>query len=209
MPYPEPLLPKVAYKEEIVLDELTHVSPDFYLVRISALPIEDPADIRIRELCHPTKEFVGLSTNLLGVFGLVHLPFKPVGRPQVDYWVRTDGSIDPADIDYIEVAGRNPIFIRITQLHDTGFSATKQVAKEPVIIDFKARVQHKPTKPNYWHFEVKVFNTANQVELDRDHLPDWAKNAIKKFVEIDICHKASGIPPASFSIIPRALFTDS
>jgi hypothetical protein len=92
---------------------------------------------------------------------------------------------------------------------DTGFSATKQVGKESVIIDFKVRLQHKPTKPNYWHFEVRVFNTENQDELNRDHLPDWAKNAIKKFVEIDICHKASGIAPPSFSIIPRAFFADS
>lgn len=209
MPYPELLLPKIEYREELIVDDLVGDSADYYLIRISTGAILDPTEIKIRELCQPTKEFVGLSTNLLGIFELGHLPFKALDRPKEDYWVRSDGTIDAGSIHYEEVGGREPIFIRISQLQDIGFSAAKQVGKEMITIDFKVRLLHKPTRPNYWHFEVRVFNSADQQELDRDHLPDWAKNAMKKFVEIDICHKASGIPPDLVRTIPHSLFVDN
>lgn len=208
MPYPEPLLPKADYKQEVKAKDLVLAASDYYLIRISTGPIQDPDNIKIRELCHPTKEFIGLSTNLFGIFQLPHLPFKALDRPRIDYWVRSDGSIDPATINYEEVTERQPIFIKLNHVHDTDIAAIKQVDQKSITIGLKVLVLHKPTKPNYWHFEVRVFNPINRQEFDRDHLPDWAKNAIKKFVEIDICHKASGRTPSPFTIIPNGFYIE-
>ena len=208
MPYPEPLLPKIEYKEEIVIGDLVGTSLHYYLLRLSTGPIEDPNNIRIRELCQPTKEFVGLSTNLLGIFELVHLSIKPTNRPRPDYWTKSDGSIDQSQIQYEEVDGREPIFIRVSGIHDSDISATKEAEQKTITVGLKVRLMHKPTKPNYWHLEVRIFNVENNQEYERDHLPVWVKNAIKKFVEFDICQKANGNPPAMHTTIPSDLFVD-
>lgn len=208
MPYPDQLLPKVVYKEVISADDLLGDSVDYYLIRLSAAPIQDRNDIKLREICSPTKEFAGLSTNLLGVFEMIHLPLKPVDRPRPDYWVKGDGSISPDDINYEVVEDRSPIFIRMNHLHNNDIPATKQVDQNSFPISFKVQIKHKPTKPNYWHFEARMINSTNGQELDREHFPDWIKNAVKKFLEIDICHKASGFVPSSFAIIRDHLFVD-
>jgi len=208
MPYPEQLLPKVEYREEISVDELIGTSPDsYYLIRLSKVAIQDPNNIKIREICDPTKDFIGLSTNLLGIFELLHLPLRPLSRPRPDYWIKSDGSISAASISYDEIAERNPIFIKINQLHDQHLPATKHIGQNSITISLKVHIKHKPTKPNYWHFEARVFGEDMQ-EFDRDRLPDWVKNPIKKLLEIDICHKASGLPPATFAIIPNQLYVD-
>jgi hypothetical protein len=208
MSYPDQLLPKIEYRDEIAVGGLVATSGEYYLIRLSMVPVQDPRNIKMREMCPQTKDFVGMSANLLGVFELVHLPLKPNDRPRPDYWKKSDGSIKPDDIHFEVVEGRDPIFIRISDLHDRDIPATKMVDQNSIEVKFRIRIKHMPIKPNYWHFEARLLNPSNVQELDRDHLFDWIKNAIKKFLEIDICHKASGLQPATHTIISQRFFVE-
>jgi hypothetical protein len=208
MQYPIEILPRRDFKNDIDINNLLNECPESYLIRIASLPtLSDPNNIKSREICAATQDFVNMSSNLLGKFKLEYLIFKPVNRPKQDDWLKSDGTITPSDIQYQEVNNYPPIFIKLSLLHNRSLPTVKHINKGTQSIDFSISVFHRPKKPNYWHLELFITDELGN-ELDRSKLPPYVNRGIKTFLEFDIQQKVSGIAPNIFDVITDEHFIE-
>lgn len=171
MSYPSELLPQVGYKERINTDWLPREAT---LIR-RAITSEDntfnaKGDIRIDALFLSPEHCLAYSCNLLGVFQVDHIIFKP-GRNSK--WNTAIELPNPNDIPYSFYEHCYPLFIDVSKLHQKPINYSKIINQKSTKFNGRILVDHEPTVSNYWHFEVHVIDEDGKIIEQKSN--NWRK----------------------------------
>lgn len=194
MDYPKELLPKSNYKL-ISTDELNN---NFSLIRKSKKSkkdsIDNIGDVRLDAICEEEREreVFGLSFNLFGIYKIEHIKITIENRGYHDYW---NPEQEPLSIDEISFSLDNeafPIFFLILNLHNIDFPYEKTIKnKHTESLTGTCRIEHKPTKCNFWHFELSIYSSENNYIKYNSSL--WKKKIskyiLKSILKIDASTK--------------------
>lgn len=171
MIYPEKLLPKNTFKIITVEDIDKRVS----LLRKSVLPKEEAfdkiGDIRANAICE-VKHVFGLSMNLYSIYDHSHIAIIINDKKLHDYWYPHESIPKSDDIDFEINDSTFPIFLPLNKLHRKPFPYSKNNPKNGLeVLEGFLLIDHKPTKCNFWHFELSVFD-SNSSKILRNK-PAW------------------------------------
>lgn len=221
--YPAELLPQEIYK--IILSEL--LPKKSYLQRKSLQPPQNPLPpkIRIDEVCREKKDLFGLSCNLHGKFKLENLKFVADKKDSLgynEYWKEGDKVLADKDIKYTVTSDTYAVFLgEIITVHGQKFPYSKSIeTKEKVKVDGKEKtkttfvttpfngkilVVHRPTRCNFWHFEIIILDQDNN-EILRNKAQEWAKSAADAHIDFLIKHFGKRDEPSDFDEVKPAIY---
>lgn len=100
-------------------------------------------------------ELYSLSVFLYGIFTEKHLNYSITDRQYFDYW---DGSEELNDIPY-EYQQRFAIFLNTHILNNAKIDYDGNT--------YILHYEHKPTRANFWHFELYVTSNDSPIHLPR------------------------------------------
>jgi hypothetical protein len=114
--------------------------------------------ILVGQLSSPTEDIArGFSVNLLGQFQVEDIGWRPLVATLYTYWQEGEQGLLPQveEAEYKEPGTWNYYWLDIRDLHGVSFvGAGKQ---------YTCCVCHKPTRCNYWHFELHFHDETGAV----------------------------------------------
>lgn len=153
MGYPQKLLPK---KNFAIIDDKISYLNKLYLIRHTPK--------KSKEIGR-THELPQYSLNLLGIFKTKHskIKLKNPNSPYSDYWLSGDKNLRPKWNEIKRDSKRGEIYFKFSEVNNFPFpiESGKQFSK------YNLALKHKPTKCNFWHFEIKWYDdNDNEVVID-------------------------------------------
>lgn len=163
--YPERLIPKPNYRiidNDVIMSQnglwlIRHVESDAvrYLGNTNTL---SPDSIKIQ-----SDHLRDLSNNLLGIFQIEDI-FFGINKSHADYycdcWDGTSECKIPSDDHFFRDKNREHYFIPVDDL------LKERITIENVMNDtaetYHFKILHTPTRCNYWHISIRVYNDENQ-----------------------------------------------
>jgi hypothetical protein len=100
------------------------------------------------------------SVSLYGYFMEEHIAIKVLDHGMNDDWDKTQPDISSKNILYAIESGY-PLYFKCSKLFDQPISVAYENDKETFFLSY----WHKPTKANYWHFQLFTY------DKDGHHLP--------------------------------------
>ncbi|MFW5804569.1 MAG: hypothetical protein ACOCWG_05005 [bacterium] len=202
MHYPEILLPNIQYKK--IESDLS----GFLLIRkTETKDIINPSTLTLKDevITFEQIHLIDYSVNLLGEFEVDHLKYKIIGNNRQlynSYWdFKTRVSTPKENEDFLIELGYGFFLLPIEKLNGSTFPFQKGNEKEFVA---KLLVVHKPTKCNFWHFEVRwhLLNPDEDFEeFKRNKKAKWQfiltatlKSKIKQYFIDKLPERISTIP---------------
>lgn len=162
MGYPQKLLPKKKYT--FINRHIDYLNK-LYLVRHIPSNAKKPnPSISISELGR-TAQLPQYSLNLLGIFKVKHSKIRidpKVTGKYSDYWSSGDIAARPRWNEIRLDSDRGAIFFKFSIVNDYPYSTCLGSTK----YQFTLCLRHKPTKCNFWHFEIKWFDVINKKEVE-------------------------------------------
>lgn len=219
MPYPIHLIPQKDYRilpiEELSLIERLCLIR-FQRKKISLLPASgciDPNSVEIS-----TSQLGDLSNNLLGIFtiediywGLYQVDGKM--SPKYDYWDGKEECILPSEEECYKDETREFYFLLVDTINNIPFPdvVIKRDSKGNPIktAQFIIKVSHTPTKCNFWHFSLRIYDDAGE-DVEMLAMTKGEKRnvklVIKNFLMDRILLSKEGI---DFNTLPLKFFKSS
>ena len=209
--YPVEILPHESYKAKMDVDSLASHEENACVVRRVAekpqLNMVFGVMVFVNYGILQAKDVLDMSTYLLGArYQNVHLPF--VDASKRDWAGEKTEEIrevlsDTDNWSYID-APSFPLMIRLSRLHQQSFKyrrtfdspkQKKEYEEKYKIRDFYAtddrtafysfsiRFEHMPTLLNYWHFEMKLCPSLEEVFPRKSEKKAWMKKMIDDFLQ--------------------------
>lgn len=209
--YPLEILPHESYRAKMDVDSLVYHESDACVVRrVADKPQLDNVfgvTVFVNYGILQAKDVLDMSTFLLGAqYQNIHLPF--VDASKRDWKGEKTEEIrgvlaDANNWSYID-APSFPLMIRLSRLHQQSFAyprtfdspkQKKEYEEKYKIRDFYAtddgkilysfsiRFEHVPTLLNYWHFEMKLCPSLEEVFPRNTEKKAWMKKMIDDFLQ--------------------------
>lgn len=156
--YPQELLPRKCLQHPVLNDESLFVR---LLKNFPADCIDDTTSVFfpeiVDEILKPNGyvEVYSLSLFLYGTYLEDHFDIKVKNHVFFDYW---DGEEELTEIDF-EIVQTPAIFIKSNCLHGQGIYYKDNF--------YQVKVEHKPTRCNYWHFECATYGNEQENKIPR------------------------------------------
>ncbi len=209
--YPTEILPHESYKLNMDVDALVSKEESACVVRrVAEKPqlekvLSVPVFVNYGIL--QAKDILDMSTYLLGAqYQNIHLPF--VDASKRDWKGETNEEIrdvlaDANSWSYTDGASF-PLMIRLSQLHQKTFEYPRafdspKLKKEyeekykiknfyaiddkNAIYSFSIRFVHTPTLLNYWHFEMKLCPSMDEVFPRKEEKKKWMRRMVEDFLQ--------------------------
>ncbi len=214
--YPKQILPHESYKDRMDVDKIAEAEKDACVVRrVNEKPvIKEVFGVKLLDNCDILKhrDILDMSTNLLGgKYQNAYLPF--VDKTNRDWNGERLADIEDVLQDeslwtYIDIPFF-PLMLRLSELHLHSFPYSrtfesqklkKQFEEKYKIVDFYTkgdkgaeysftiRFHHSPTLLNYWHFEMKLYFSSDEVFPRKDAGRPWMKKILNDFVSKQFLH---------------------
>lgn len=163
--YPQRLLPKTNYRiidNEVIMSQnglwlIRHIESDVARF-IGNTKTLNPDCIKIQ-----SDHLRDLSNNLLGIFQIDDI-FLGVNKPYADFYCDCwDGKSEckiPAPGHYFRDNDRAYYFIPVVDLLKNKIKIIN--ATNDTVENYRFKILHTPTKCNYWHISIRVYNDENQ-----------------------------------------------
>ena len=158
MSYPNKLLPK-RYFKLLESDKLK----DKNLLLIRSTPDKDILDnlgqIKTKAIASPTSNIIGYSINLLGVFRIKHSKIeinKVVRSLYTSNWSPPQDFLRPKKNENRIIKEKGFFTLKFEKIHNYPYPITHP--NTGISYNFLCKLEHKPTKSNYWHFELHWFD---------------------------------------------------
>ncbi len=190
MIYPCELLPK----ENYTIIKTENLPDNCCLIRRSLkdkdYTFDNMGEVRIDAICNTEDEhdMYGLSNNLLSIFKRHHINYRVLTDEHKNnaYWNEGDSTPAIVNIKFEYLQNNPPIFFKVNELHDKDFPyepplKNKNNTNKTNKIIGKCKVIHKPTKCNYWHFELNFFD-VNETLIKKTSSV-WKIEAAKFFIK--------------------------
>lgn len=151
--YPIQLIPRSVYSF-INVNDIGDLS-DLYLLR-SYNEEDDPKEIET--LIPDSKKMLDFSVSLSGHYLPEHFYYKILKDfdHYFDFWDGGNCKV-PQDNEYDYEPDQRCYFIKLSEIHEFPYKDVNP-KDQNLKYHFKCEVIHKPTKGNYWHFELHWFN---------------------------------------------------
>ena len=182
MSYPTRLLPKINY---------TYMATECLPKESSLLRItqtQDNADLlgKVKnDAMLDEKSYhqvFGLSVNIYGPFLLDDIKFQIISKDLNNYWNEADECLEYIQpTDYTITESRGAIFLYLFSLHNKPFPYSKNINNEERDFIGTCIVIHKPTKCNFWHFEIKFKEQDGKIIKSKD--VSWQKRLQKHLIK--------------------------
>lgn len=209
MDYPKELLPQSNYKF-INTDELEDESS---LIRKSKKnkkdSIDNIGDVRLDAICEENKEreIFGLSFNLFGIYTIEHLRIIVENKDYHEYWKPKQEILSINEILFSLDEEAYPIFFSIINIHNIEFPYEKAINnKYTESLLATCKIEHKPTKCNYWHFELSIYSSEKNYIIYSSSA--WKKRVSKYILKSILKIVASTKIPVTINI-DEALYKDN
>lgn len=210
--YPLEILPCESYKAKMDVDALVSHENDACVVRrVAEKPLLENVfgvTVFVNYDILQAKDVLDMSTFLLGAqYQNIHLPFIDASKRD---WKgeKTEEILGVlADANNWKFIGDSPSFplmMRLSQLHlktfdyPRTFDSPKQkkdfeekykiknfyaVDDKRAIYSFSIRFVHTPTLLNYWHFEMKLHPSIDEVFPRKDEKKAWMRKMVENFLQ--------------------------
>jgi len=199
MEYPEELLPQHNYK----VIETKDLNPEHSILRKSLRSktesLDNLGDVRIDAIFEKEKEVFGLSINLFGIFTCEYLKIIVINTKFHEDWNPGDKIPIIDEIEFTIDENAFPLFFKIKDLHNKSIPYKKNLPKIKGIKNFEGFccIDHKPTKCNFWHFELSVYDSdlkqtyinASKKTWQKEIAHFLSKSILKMHVSIDVPEK--------------------
>jgi hypothetical protein len=166
--YPHWLIPKPFFKQNLGA-EITTRNRDRYFQRIYKGNLFDSGTETINEkaIADNPEHLWDFSINLLGLFNIengyltIHREVDS-RRSSTFYsdWKKPEEGIKPKPNEFFKDSQKKSFFISYKKFHN---QPTSQSAPHPRKFEAFCKLVHKPTKINYWHYEMKWYDTNDNV----------------------------------------------
>ena len=145
-------------------------------------PISDEFGIKLQAItANRVRDMPDLSCSLLGIYKEEFNSFKIINPALIDYCEPNENVNVPIENeDFIKVENRKSYFFDVEKIHKVEVNYKKDN------IDLKAicKVNHTPTKCNYWHFSLNWFLSAENEYWhklsDEIKKSNWSKERLSK-----------------------------
>ena len=197
--YPNRLLPQPTYLlidgEQVSSGAVARRTPNYEPL------LGEDGTIIVGQLSSPTEDITrGFSVNLLGQFELQDIPWRPLAKPLYEYWQLGEAGLmpQPDEVEYKEERTWNYYWLDIRDLHGVTFKVTGK--------EYTCCVCHKPTRCNYWHFELHFHDEAGAAvsQMSRGQIDKAARRIRPWLIE-----RVKTAPPKAmpaFGAWPDALY---
>lgn len=209
--YPTEILPHESYKLNMDVDTLVSTEENACVVRRVAekpqLEKVFSVPVFVNYGILQAKDILDMSTYLLGAkFQNNHLPFVDVSKRD---WKGEKTEVirellaDANNWSYIDIPSF-PLMIRLSKLHQKTFEYPRtfdspKLKKEyeekykiknfyaiddkKAIYSFSIRFVHTPTLLNYWHFEMKLCPSMDEVFPRTEEKKKWMRKMVEDFLQ--------------------------
>jgi hypothetical protein len=198
--YPNELLPKHTYKLCMSTNEVINHFVSRQSLTDELYDSEDELLVDCLVQDNRIRDVFGLSCNLYSNYGIGHFTYKVIDKELNSSWTsKYDCAVRNDQFSIGE--HKKILFFAANKLHNKTAPYTKniQVDRGQKLEDFAATCNliHKPTKCNYWHFEVHFID--NEQKLIKYTGSEWQKN-LASFLSKSFFFKAyhGDIPPEMF-----------
>ena len=208
--YPKRLLPQSCYS--LIAQESLLSQRDLWLIRhidsgkvkfIEGTSTLDPDCITIQ-----SDQLRDLSNNLLGIF-LIKDSFwgieKEYGPIYCNLWDGKENCDPPKEGEYFNDTKRGYYFIPVDLLLSSKIQRIN--TESNTTEEFHFNILHTPTKCNFWHISVRVYNSKDE-EISKLAINDKQKRKIWKTVRDFLVSAIIKIdPPKDYAIINKEIYT--
>lgn len=182
--YPHRLLPKQTYKSRI--EELNSIR-NFYLLHIAeeAVPLYDKYYLKANLKCHfiPGRFMSGMSMNLVAAYQrndtrlIVDYKANPMAS---DGWESGHDTICPnKQLKYKKNVGYFGFKIADILSIKKVLSLKEKNGRTDETYEISTWIEHKPTKCNYWHYEIYLYARCISKENGPEgKIPDLVKQGV-------------------------------
>ena len=185
MGYPSKLLPKKNYKT----NSFKEFAQDFSLMRRveSDIEILDKfGDVTIEAIVGKPEEIYGYSISLYSKCNKKDLRYF-VKASEDKRWTRCANPPKKNEFDSIFFESDvNIIYLFANEIHNKKFQIEKSVSKkgDDKILRFDGivKLEHKPLRSNYWHFELNVYENENDSKPIKKESKPWKRESARGFV---------------------------
>lgn len=201
MRYPDRLMPRPSYR--IIESDAFH--DDWLLIRATSR--EKPNELVSNG---SLSAYLGLSVSLCGVYEPGDVRLTP--RPKVpeleihQYWVPGDQCLSPDHVDCTINSDRTATILPLQKWHGVAFPINRDQNKSyrATPVQGRIRVEHKPTRVNYWHFEIHF--TDEKDESMRRAKRQWQRNAVQFAVNSVLRHGGITLAAEDCPEVPRHVY---
>lgn len=198
--YPDRLLPQPAYLlidgDQALEGAVARRTPEH-------LPLlGEDGKILVGQLSSPTEDIArGFSVNLLGQFEVADIGWRLLAPTLFADWKEGETGLmpQPGEYEYKAAGTWNYYWLDIRDLHGVSFvGAGKQ---------YTCCVCHKPTRSNYWHFELHFHDEDGAVV---SQMSSGQKGKAAKRIRPWLIEQVKTAPPEAvpaFDFWPEALYT--
>lgn len=205
MKYPKRLIPCICYKY-IIPQRIYNLSENFYFIRHTKSKNfidRETNKIKINEICHPRENILNYSINLAGIYKEEDVLFellKDYNKTDQFHsqWEECERGIIPDK--YFINKNRGKFYLKLNEVFNT-------ILPDPanslnIGFEINCTVHHKPTKVNFWHFELNWESLENQ-GLNIQQSNNWRKKKLSSTARAFILE--IGIPeiPQNIFNIPK------
>ncbi len=179
--YPQEIIPEPG------MGKLSNESlKDKLLIRILSQRLIDYIDDGVFQLeivslilgSQSSTEVFELSTILLGSYLPKYCTLDVVDKKYYEYWDFIE-KIYASNISYNENSNLLPLYLNCNSIIGVSVSYKTFDQKNAEVV---VKIEHKPTRCNYWHFEVFVCDNQNN-KIPRTKHSNWAKVLAQKILE--------------------------
>lgn len=204
MPYPAELLPRADFKlisSEDIPSKACFLRRSRFNTELDTF--DELGEPYVSALVEDATELFGYSINILGLFEPFHADFCPNENcKQIcrEYWNESQELLRAEEIEFT-IEQKIPLYLRLDSIYNAGFPYDNRQGNGQQ--EGRFFVFHKPTRCNFWHFEIHIIDREN-ISI-RKSSAAWKKQYAQSFISDKLKHVFERAQPI-FEVLEKRVY---